>query len=215
MFSINGKFFKALTKAGDFLILGLIMVIFSLPIITIGASVTSAFYVGMKLVRDEEGYVFKGFIKSFKMNFKQSLIIELIIALLGAILFTDIRICLMWSAKEGGIVSSLLLYTSIGFMLVLIAVTMYVFPMLAKFSNTVFGTLKNALLLCMHHLPQTFIMLMGTVGLTYFSLMYFTAFIITIPVMLYIDSYILARIFLKYINQDNEQGIAENGGQDV
>ena len=45
--------------------------------------------------------------------------------------------------------------------------------------------------------------------------MYFTAFIITIPVMLYIDSYILARIFLKYINQDNEQGIAENGGQDV
>ena len=59
MFSINGKFFKALTKAGDFLILGLIMVIFSLPIITIGASVTSAFYVGMKLVRDEEGYVFK------------------------------------------------------------------------------------------------------------------------------------------------------------
>lgn len=215
MFSINGKFFKALTKAGDFLILGLIMVLFSLPIITIGASVTSAFYVGMKLVRDEEGYVFKGFIKSFKMNFKQSLIIELIIALLGAILFTDIRICLMWSAKEGGIVSSLLLYTSIGFMLVLIAVTMYVFPMLAKFSNTVFATLKNALLLCMHHLPQTFIMLMGTVGLTYFSLMYFTAFIITIPVMLYIDSYILARIFLKYINQDNEQGIAENGGQDV
>ena len=45
MFSINGKFFKALTKVGDFLILGLIMVIFSLPIITIGASVTSAFYV--------------------------------------------------------------------------------------------------------------------------------------------------------------------------
>ena len=65
MFSIEGKFFKALTKAGDFLILGFLGFVFSIPVITMGASITAMFYVGMKLVRDEEGYGFKGFIKSF------------------------------------------------------------------------------------------------------------------------------------------------------
>ena len=52
MFSINGKLFKALTKAGDFIILGVLMWVFSIPVVTLGASVTAAFYVGLKLVRD-------------------------------------------------------------------------------------------------------------------------------------------------------------------
>ena len=36
-FGLDGKFFRGLTKAGDFLILGLITVIFCIPVITIGA----------------------------------------------------------------------------------------------------------------------------------------------------------------------------------
>ena len=67
-FGLDGKFFRGLTKAGDFLILGLITVIFCIPVITIGASLTAAFYAGMKLVKDEENYVFKDFWKSFKTN---------------------------------------------------------------------------------------------------------------------------------------------------
>ena len=94
MFSIDGKLFKGLTKAGDFLILGFLMVVFSLPVITIGASVTAAFYVALKLVRDEEGYVFKGFIKSFKENFRQGFLIELIVGLLSIFVIEDIRICM-------------------------------------------------------------------------------------------------------------------------
>ena len=53
-FGLDGKFFRGLTKAGDFLILGLITVIFCIPVITIGASLTAAFYAGMKRVKDEE-----------------------------------------------------------------------------------------------------------------------------------------------------------------
>lgn len=48
MFSIEGKFFKALTKAGDFLILGFLGFVFSIPVITMGASITAMFYVGME-----------------------------------------------------------------------------------------------------------------------------------------------------------------------
>lgn len=210
MFSIDGKLFKALTKAGDFLILGFLMCVCSIPVITIGASVTAAFYVGLKLVRDEEGYVFKGFMKSFKENFRQGLIIELIIAVLAVFIVEDIRICMFW-ADGGNTLASLAMYIFFGMALVLIAVTTYVFPMLAKFDNTVIGTLKNALIISMHHLGQTFVMLLATGILVGITIKFFTAMIITIPLILYVDSYILARVFKIYVNQgDSAAQVTQN-----
>lgn len=204
MFSIDGKLFKGLTKAGDFLILGFLMVVFSLPVITIGASVTAAFYVALKLVRDEEGYVFKGFIKSFKENFKQGFLIELIVGVLGLFIIEDIRICMYW-AEGGNSLARLAMYVFFGIALVLIAVITYVFPMLAKFNNTVIGTLKNALLISMHHLGQTFVMLLATGILVAITVKFFTAAIITIPLGLYVDSYILSRVFKIYADKSMEQ----------
>lgn len=204
MFSIDGKLFKGLTKAGDFLILGFLMVVFSLPVITIGASVTAAFYVALKPVRDEEGYVFKGFIKSFKENFKQGFLIELIVGVLGLFIIEDIRICMYW-AEGGNSLARLAMYVFFGIALVLIAVITYVFPMLAKFNNTVIGTLKNALLISMHHLGQTFVMLLATGILVAITVKFFTAAIITIPLGLYVDSYILSRVFKIYADKSMEQ----------
>lgn len=204
MFSIDGKLFRGLTKAGDFLILGFLMVVFSLPVITLGASVTAAFYVALKLVRDEEGYVFKGFIKSFKENFKQGFLIELIVGLLGVFVIEDIRICMYW-AEGGNSLARLAMYVFFGIALVLVAVTTYVFPMLAKFDNTVIGTLKNALIISMHHLGQTFVMLLATGILVAITIKFFTAAIITIPLGLYVDSYILSRVFKIYADKSVAQ----------
>lgn len=216
IFSIDGKLFKTLVKAGDFFILGFLGFVFSLPVITMGASLTAMFYVGMKLVRDEEGYVFRGFIKSWKQNLRQSIVIELIAAVIAALLIVDIKICYDWARADGSTFARLLMFGVIGIMVVLAAIVLYVFPMLAKFDNTIRGTIKNALLLCMHHFPQTIVMLFATGGLIYFSLYYFTAFIVTIPLICYIDSYILARVFLQYTKKNEEdteeEFIAEEEG---
>lgn len=212
MFSIEGKFFRTLTKIGDFLILGVLGIIFSIPVITVGASLTAMSSVGMKLVKDEEGYVFRNFIHSWKSNFKQSLGIELILGILAVILCTDVSICVNWAREEGSLLPQILVYAFFGLLLVLIAVTIYAFPLLARFQNTVIGTLKNAMLLCMKHLPQTFIMLLCTVGITYFSLGYFPVLVLTIPIMCYVNSYIMTRIFRPYeAPQENDgEKTAEN-----
>lgn len=209
MFSIEGKFFKTLTKVGDFLLLGVLGIIFSIPVITIGASLTAMASVGMKLVKDEDGYVFRNFIRAWKSNFKQSVGVELILAVLAAILCADVVICVNWAREEGSLFPQILVYAFLGFILVLIAVVIYAFPLLSKFQNTVIGTLKNALLLCMKHLPQTFIMLICTVGISYFSLGYFPVFLITIPIMCYVDSYIMARILRPYETPQDENKAAE------
>lgn len=107
-FGLDGKFFRGLTKAGDFLILGLITVIFCIPVITIGASLTATFYAGMKLVKDEENYVFKDFWKSFKTNFVQGLLVELIMGVIGLLLFFDIRACAYWAFSSGSMAGTIL-----------------------------------------------------------------------------------------------------------
>ena len=214
MFSIEGKFFRTLTKIGDFLILGVLGIIFSIPVVTIGASLTAMSSVGMKLVKDEEGYVFRNFISSWKSNLKQSIGVELILGVIGLILFVDVNICINWAREEGSMFPQMLVYAFFGLLLVLAAVAIYAFPLLAKFDNTVIGTVKNALLLCMKHLPQTFIMLICTVGLSYFSLGYFPVFVLTIPIMCYVDCYIMTRIFRPYAepseNDSDKKSTEEN-----
>jgi uncharacterized membrane protein YesL len=198
-FDINGKFFKNLTKAGDFVLLFFLVIIFSIPVVTAGTSLTAAFYVGLKLVRDEEGYVFKDFWKSWKQNLKQGIVIELILVVLAVLLIADIYICYQWSVAEGNLGAQLLMFASIGMLLVLGAEVIYIFPVLARFDNTVLALLKNSLLLCMHHLPQTIIMMIATYGLIYFISQYFVVIFIIGPLILYIDSFIFARILKQYM----------------
>ena len=51
-------------------------------------------------------------------------------------------------------------------------------------------------------------MMIATYGLMIFSYQYFTAYIITIPLVLYIDSFIFTRIF-KSLENTNEQRAQE------
>ena len=99
-FGLDGKFFRTLTKAGDFIILAVITFVFCLPVVTVGSAFTAAFYSGIKLVRDEESYVHKDFWKSFKMNFVEGFLLELIHAVIGFLL--NIYIRCSWSYGHMG-----------------------------------------------------------------------------------------------------------------
>ncbi len=201
-FGLDGKLFKGLTKAGDFIILAVITAVFCIPVVTIGAALTAAFYSGIKLVRDEESYVYKDFWKSFKMNFLQGFLLELIHVIIGFLLYIDLRASAQWGFVQGSTAGVIFTFVVVGVMAVWAAVVLYSFSMLSRYDNNIVVTLKNALIISVHHLPQTIIMLIATVGLTYFSCQYFTAFIVTIPLIMYVDSYIFSSIF-KQLEKDS------------
>ena len=75
-FNLDSPVMVALTKMADLIIVNLLAFFCCLPIITVGASMTALHYVVLKIVRDEECYIVKGFFKSFKDNFKQATIIN-------------------------------------------------------------------------------------------------------------------------------------------
>ena len=162
-FGLDGKLFRGLTKAGDFIILAVITVVFCLPVVTIGASLTAAFYSGIKLVRDEESYVYKDFWKSFKMNFVQGFLLEIVHGVIGFLLFIDLRASVQWGLVQGSQIGTLFIFVVIGVMAIWVGIMLYSFAMLSRYDNKLIGTLKNSLIICMHHLPQTIIMLLSLI----------------------------------------------------
>lgn len=88
------------------------------------------------------------------------------------------------------------------YLIVLAGGVLYVFPVLAKFDNTVFATIKNALGAL--HAPSAtdHSMMIATYGLIYFTMQYVGIMFISIPLIFYIDSFIFSRILQQYVKKD-------------
>ena len=92
IFDMDSPVMRFLNRVGDLLILNILMIICCIPVITVGAAYTAMHYVILKMIRGEEGYLIKGFFKSFAGNFKQATVLWLIMLLVIAIYVGDIFI---------------------------------------------------------------------------------------------------------------------------
>ena len=132
---------------------GLIVIAWVLGIvcsIPLGAACTGMHYVLLKIVRDEDSYIVKSFFKSFKENFKQATILQIIKFTIAGILFLDFIIMLGRNTIYG--------YIVLAFALILYMASLYTFPLLSKFVNTIPGTIKNSFLMAVLALPKTVLM---------------------------------------------------------
>ena len=105
-FSYDGPIMSFLSRVADILILNVLTLIFSIPLITIGAATTAAHYTALKM-RREEGHVLSCFWKSFKMNLKQSTGIWLIFAVYGLLSLMSYNIAANMSGTMGTLVQVL------------------------------------------------------------------------------------------------------------
>ena len=187
-----------LNKLCDIMILNIMVLVFSIPIFTIGASVTAGYYMSFKMVKNEESYIVKGFFKAFKENFKQATAIWLIILAACGVLFADYRIVIYsgltfdrW-IRLGLITVTLIIALGVSF----------VFALQARFTNTVKHTLKNAFLMALSNLPSAILFVVSYA--VPFVLLYFLPQIFPVIVLLaaglliYLKSMLFLRIFRKY-----------------
>lgn len=157
---IDNPIIRGIGRIADFVILNLLWLICSLPVITIGASTTALYTVMLKLVKNEEGYIAKGFLKAFKDNFRQGTILWLLFMLSGSILIVDFSSLKFMPGNVAGIMQ--VLFLVMGCLLVGMAV--YAFALQARFENTIKSTLKNALILVFAKLPYTLLIILFSIG---------------------------------------------------
>ena len=154
-FSYDGPIMSFLSRVADILILNVLTLIFSIPLITIGAATTAAHYTALKM-RREEGHVLSCFWKSFKMNLKQSTGIWLIFAVYGLMSVLSYNIAVQMSGTMGTLVQGVIMATLI------LAAFLYVWvmPLQARFINSIKGTFKNAFYMAFKHFFCTFLMVL-------------------------------------------------------
>ena len=147
IFSYDSKFSQVLLKIAQACILNLMWVIFSLPIITMGAATAALYRVTLKLARGEEPAITKQFIRGFKENFRQATVLWLILLGAGALLGADGYILFKLFRSTTGpiaVVWTVLFALVIAACIVYVTVLCYVFPLVASVENTNWAMLKNS-----------------------------------------------------------------------
>lgn len=150
----DSAYTQIMTKIFNIFWLSILWLLCCIPVLTIGASTTALYYVMLKLVKDEETTVTREFFHSFKQNFLQSLPVTVIFLMAALILAADFHI-LGSSERTHGASFMYGFCVTVG--IVCAAVFSYVFPLLARFENTVKKTFENAARLAASHIGKTLV----------------------------------------------------------
>lgn len=209
-FNMDNKFFTFMGRIADLIILNLLCIVCCIPIVTIGPAITAMFYVTMKMVRNEESYIVKGFFHSFKENLKQGIIINIIV--LAAFTMLSLDISLVRGME--GTVYKVLLYIFLVLLFMSMLIYLYIYPVLAKFYNTIKHTFINAFLMSIRHLPYSILMIV--ISLLPFAILFIPSFrvqsflimlfiLMGAAVIAYINSFFFVKIFDKYMPEEEKE----------
>jgi len=162
----NSPFLQAMGKLSDIVFCNIMFVLFSIPIVTIGASLAALNSCMQKLIDDrEDDLVARDFWRAFKVNFWQATAIWLICLVIIVIL-----IAFYWVA------SSMLDVLGRGYLLPFFLISFlflcgfqYLFPIQARYKLKIRDTIKNACLLSLAALPWTLLSIALTIGAVCFT----------------------------------------------
>lgn len=200
---INDKISSIMSKAGDLIILNILILICSLPIITIGTAITTGYDICLRIVRNEQPSVIKLFFPKFKVNFKSSFKLWLLALSVILISIADFSIGTYFPqlnliCKLAGSIQ----------LFILCLILLYAFPLTARYENSLKATIKNSIIFAIYYLPYTIFMFLISISpIIMFSLpnlsfkaystMQALFFIIWIALIIFINSFIVNKLFIK------------------
>lgn len=196
------KIMTIFSKISDFLLLNFLFVITSIPLVTLGASLTALYAVNLKMVKGEESYVYRDYFRAFKRNFKQAVPAFLLFAAVFSLLGINIWI----SYQTSGLFFMVLRALSTIFIICIFICMKYYFPILARFDFTFRQIWMHIPHMIVTHAGSfLFLVLLNfpIVFLTVYSL-YTAAFVIAIAgifgfaIFTFIESFIFRKIFKNY-----------------
>jgi len=207
LFNINSPLIRFLGKAADLMILNILFLITCIPVITIGASLTALHYVTLRMVSGGEASVVRDYFHSFRQNFRQATAIWLILGILTLLLAYDYSA--VWGGE--GYVAAVVKVMSVVASAALVMIFLYVFAILAKFNNTVKGTLLNAVTISVSVFPRTlsmFMLVAACAALTFYTRYTFRwglLFWVTLGFssVTYFNSCLLKKTFDKLIGEND------------
>lgn len=193
----EGFFFSILTNIGNLIILSILWIIGCIPIITIGCSTSALYYVVVKSVRNKRGYPAREFLKAYKHNFKKGIILTVIGIAWILLMVINIR----YSISKQSSMGTMLIVIYIGFLIVGLAIMMYVFPVLSRFSMKIRDIFKLSFVMAIRYLPLTILIFIVTLGVVFIQYRFLPLILIVVSpgIWCFGISYITEYVIKAYI----------------
>lgn len=197
-FNLDNPLFSVLNKICDMLFLSIVYILLCLPIVTIGPASTALYYTMVKVIRKERGYVFREFFKSFRLNFKRASIVGVMLVIAFAVLAFDLFYAYGLTSPDSS-KGSVLMGVFIGISFLVVAVSIYIFPILSRFDMTIKQLIKAAIYMSMRHMHFTILMMLVN-ALAVVLIYFFFAFIFIAPAtVILVNSFMMELVFKKYM----------------
>ena len=172
LFNYENPFIQFLVRVGDLMILNVLFILCSLPVVTLGASLTALHRVTQNMLFEQEEPLIKSFFRAFRQNFKQSTLAWLVELVVIVSLVCDVLLVMAYF--NGGLAKAM--YILVAVLAILVAgVFSYLMPLIARYENGMRQQVNNAVVLAIIKLPKT-------VLLTLLNLLPVILLLISVPV---------------------------------
>ena len=206
LFNMDNAFFRFMGKLFDVVALNLVFIIVCIPLVTIGPAISALYYASVKSIRRDRSYPIKEFFKAFKRDFKQSFIVGLILVLASVIIYVDIRFVMDFI--KNGFTAMCYVYLVIGMVISFISV--YIFPLISRFSLKISGLFRLSFYLAIRHLLTTIvsiILLFGGFVLVYISAglaLLFVPVLVNLLISIMMEKVLVKCMAMVQTDEDNE-----------
>ena len=145
---------RFLNSVADMILLSMLWAVFSLPVVTLGASTAALYSIVMRYSEDDT-MLLRRFWKAFRENLKRGSIAGLIF--MGyAVLFAG-GVSVLNSMATVNSAFKIAIWVAGVFCA---SICVYTFPLLSQFDQTLMQTMRNALIISMCNLPSTLLVLL-------------------------------------------------------
>ena len=169
--------------------------------LTIGSATTALNYASFKLLMYGDDSVVRNFFSAFKSNFKQATIQWLIVVLVASFFIFDVYLCLQYG-EWNPTLFAVLLIVFISLAILALAALEYVFPLQCWFNNSLWGTLRNSVVLAIHHIGTTLALIAVDIILTFVALCIQGAVLFLPGVLAFVHGLLQKRVFEQYIEDE-------------
>lgn len=195
LFNLENPVWKFVGNIADFFLLTILWCLFSLPIITIGASTTALYYTTLKMASNQEGYLVPSFLNAFKLNLKSGIYIWMILILSFSILSLD---C-VWSLKQHTTFSLSLLLPFVILMIACIMNLRMIFPLLARCDNTIWNLIRMGFSISLRNFLPVFSTILVSIGIYSIGFFVFWPLLLIAPgLSAYLNSFVFNHILNHY-----------------
>lgn len=162
-----------LVRIADLCIINILTLILCIPVITAGAAITAAHRTTQDMIHDDTTGVIGPYFKSFITNFKQATVVWLLELFFIAVMVGYFWLIFIYTTGTFRTLAFIVLAVAA---FVLFALASFMYPMIARYENTLKQHLLNSIQLVLFNLPRTFMTVLADLAplvLAFFFLQFF------------------------------------------